>query len=501
MDITILSGPPGCQKTHTMLREMLDTRNRYLLAAPRIDLIEEHADWLRTEAQNRGASFRVEVVHGRQGRSDVGRRIADACRTLSAEEHVALLITHEALLRLDLAPFVDADSRWHARIDEFPDALASGIFRAPAAAQYLEQVYELAPSTAEGWWQVRLKPDAPAPNALMRDTHLSGLVAFDKRARSAIGGVLVNVGDWRDATLKGRTVKWYSAWTPALLKDFDSVALAGANFWSSLCGLASQRLDENRVSYQERRLAADRSRGKPSVLIRYFAREHVGSTAWWADGDGKRCLNRVIRHLMAETDLGFYSGNSLVMEYAAGWLDHAEAVAPKQAGTNSLIHHTSCAFIYSNKAQDADAPIREALGFTTADIQRARETEDLIQFVMRGAIRDPAFSGVYRVYLYDEAQALVLRDYLLATGVTDDVRAEAVEEAGILDQIRPEASGKRVAQAADQTFEERERERRAADAERKRRKRAADKEARLAEGTYRGRGRPTNMIAGSSAPC
>ena len=63
-----------------------------------------------------------------------------------------------------------------------------------------------------------LNPDAPAPSALMADTHLRDLVAFDKRARAHHGGgVLVNVGDWRDATLKGRAVKWYSVWTPAAL--------------------------------------------------------------------------------------------------------------------------------------------------------------------------------------------------------------------------------------------------------------------------------------------
>ena len=71
-------------------------------------------------------------------------------------------------------------------------------------------------------------------------------------------------------------------------------------------------------------------------------------------------------------DLGFFSGNKCVRSYFEGWLDHAEEVCPKQAGTNGLIHHASCAFIYSNKAQAADDPIRVALGFTADEIQRAR---------------------------------------------------------------------------------------------------------------------------------
>jgi hypothetical protein len=499
----IYSGPPGSQKTRTMLRRLLDQPARYLLAAPRTALLDEHADFLRDEARIRGVTIRVEVVHADQGLPDVPRRIADACQSLSQEAHAALLITHEALRSIDLSPFVDVDAPWHVRVDEVPDALASGTFKAPASAQYLGSVYNLASTEAQGWWRATLKPDAPAPSALMADTHLRDLVAFDKRARAHQGGgALVNVADWRDATLKGRTVHWYSAWTPAGLNGFESVEIAGANFRTSLCGLASQRLDAGQVEYIEERLGAGQRQGGPTVVLRYFTRAHTGSTTWWADGPGKQHLNKVLRHLMTVTDLGYYSGNKCVRSYFEGWLNHAKTVRPKQAGTNSLIHHTSCAFIYSNKAQTDDDPIRVALGFTADEIKRARETEDVIQFVMRGAVRDPTFTGTYTIYLYDRVQADAVGEYLRANGVTDDVRIEGIEEAGILDAQRPASRhGKKGAPEAEGgSFADREQALRASDAERKRRKRAEERAAQEANGTLRRRGRPKKNVSGSGLP-
>lgn len=475
-----------------MLRGILDTPERYLLAAPRTALIDEHSDWLRAEASARGIALVVEAVHSAQKRPDTARRVADACHALSGVCHAALLITHEALRSTDLGPFTEQAQPWHARIDEVPDALAAGSFAAPAAASYLAMSYDLAPSEVEGWWRTSLKPDAPALGALLRDTHLRELVGFDKSARALHGRALVDIGDWRDATLAGREVRWYAAWTPAALDGFASVEIAGANFETSLCGLASLRLDGDRVGYEYHRLGGDRS-AYPSVVIRYFTRGHVGSTTWWATTEGKSCLNAVVRHLRTVPDLGFYSGNQVVLDYFQGWLDAATAVSPKQAGTNRLIQHESCAFIYSSKAVPSDAAIRSALGLTVDEIERAREIEDVIQFVLRGALRDPAFDGQYRIYLYDYEQAIALRRYLIETNIAASVRLESVEEAGIIDVVRA-ASARRLRAdptSAGQTFEERRQERLDADAARKRRERERRKIERQAEGTYRPRGRPS----------
>jgi hypothetical protein len=60
-------------------------------------------------------------------------------------------------------------------------------------------------------------------------------------------------------------------------------------------------------------------------------------------------------------------------------------------------------------------------GLSKQDIERAREQEDIWQFVMRGAVRNADFAGVYTVYLYDVWQADTLADMLRDAGITDRV--------------------------------------------------------------------------------
>lgn len=490
MIVEIFVGPPGCGKSGHLMNDMLDHPAHYLFALPRTDLIEEKADDLRSRARARGLTVHIEPVHGNQRASGtVERRIDRARQESELHQHAILLITHDMLTRMDLSPFGgDRQPRWDARIDEVPDAVISGRFRAPAAAVYLQQVYELEPSTDVGWWQVRLRPDAPGPSMLMRDTHLSDLVCFDKAARSH-QGALVDVGAWQDATLRGRTVQWHAVWTPGALEGFASVAIAAAAWTTSLCGRASARVDGH-VTYSETLISPTRSGGpKVQVRVRYFTHGHIGSTAWWADPTGRRCLNAVLRHLAQVRDLGYYSGNRDVMTYFEGWLDHAVAVSPRQSGTNRLISHTSCAFIYSNKRQDADQSIQSTLDITSDDIMQAREMEDIHQFIMRGAIRDPTFEGEYTIYVYDRMQAEAIYAYLTRHRIADDIVIESVPEAGILDVARPERATRRETTPIG-NFADHEAARRELERERGVRRRAESKAASIAAGTYRARGRP-----------
>ena len=45
MHCQIYTGPPGCQKSRTMLSEALNSPGLYLIASPRTDLIDEQASW------------------------------------------------------------------------------------------------------------------------------------------------------------------------------------------------------------------------------------------------------------------------------------------------------------------------------------------------------------------------------------------------------------------------------------------------------------------------
>ena len=160
---------------------------------------------------------------------------------------------------------------------------------------------------------------------------------------------------------------------------------------------------------------------------------------------------------------------------------------PKLAGTNELIHHTSCLYIYSNKAQDSDAAILDLLGIDRDAIRHTREFEDMRQFVMRGIIRRPEYDGDYDVYVYDLAQAEDLKRYLSESGITNQVELVPVHEAGIMDVVRPERQRGSASRARLTDSSEVRREK---DTSRKRRDRAEEKEEKIRNGTYRPRGRP-----------
>jgi hypothetical protein len=269
------------------------------------------------------------------------------------------------------------------------------------------------------------------------------------------------------------------------------VKIASSGYFSSLCHIATERFYAGQIEYEAENVRSART-GQPMVRVHYYTRSHRGSTSYWKEGEGELCLEKVGRHLAGVQALGFWSANGLVQE-RFGLLLQGKRISPRQAGTNSYRHSTSCAVIYSNKSQSADEPILKVFGLTKDEIARAREIEDIQQFVMRGAIRSPEFGGEYDIYLYDLYQAEAVRDFLTKGGFAN-VRLEPVEEAGIMDVERPKA-GRKPVQVDERTKAERTAERRKKDAERKKRARSAERRKKERDGSLRPVGRPRGRTA------
>lgn len=480
--LTIFAGLPGSGKTSRMLNEMMTCPNRYILAAPRTDLVEEHIGSLRSLAALSGEQATLISIHRKQGATEpVRRRIVDACRQSQNDPHVVLAITHAALQSLDPA----ALAGWHIRMDETPDAVASGKIKVPVAARWLETLYELREVEGTKWSKVEPKDDAPSIGHFLRDDLANQeLATFHKRVLS-VSGLYVDIGAWRDALDRHKPIQWWSLWTPRYLAGCASIKVAASGYETSLCALATDTFFPDQVEYCYERIGSPRSR-QPDVSIHYFAK-HRGSTEFWKNDDGRKCLSAVGLHLKKLDDLGFWSGNKIVRDRFDLLLE-GKQVLPRQAGTNAYRHLTSCAMIYSNKAQDADAAILEVFGLSKDQIARARETEDIQQFVMRGAIRCPDFDGRYDIYLYDLRQAEAARDFLVGGGIAN-VTLYGIDEAGIMEFERPK-SGRKPTPRDDRTKQERLTERREKDAARKARARSIERAHNKADGTYRDRGRP-----------
>jgi hypothetical protein len=503
----MLVGPPGCGKTNELLFEMTTVPGRYVFALPTTELISEKLLDLHREAAKSGTEPVIRAIHSRAaGRrsASVSREIVDAIEEYSPLHHVILVITHEALMQTD---FTCAEGkRWNARIDEVPSTTVAGEFSIPSSSRFFEASYGLSPVEGTEWHRVSLTGDAPTMADMMADDLVSGLAAFHKRAKSP-QGLFVDVADWRDARDRDRAVRWWSAWTPAELAPFASSVIAASGFFHSLTHLATRKWFGDEVEFVRREVEAADRRGKPQVRIRYFTQGHRASTEWWFPSDpkkprdGKRCLAAVCRHLEGVPHLGYWSGNAAVVSYFEERLP-GEQVRPKVAGSNKYRGLTSCAFIYSSKARPEDAILLDVFGLTREEVERAREQEDIWQFVMRGAIRMAEFDGTYTVYLYDLWQAEALARMLCEDGISEDVTLEPVESASILDVERPKPGPRPGAKAAasDKSFEEREVERRAADRDRKQRQRERERAEREAAGTLRGRGRPRKDSGAEASP-
>jgi hypothetical protein len=481
MKLKIKSGLPGCGKTTDILVEMIEIPGRYIFALPRIDLITEQKRDLVIKSQDSPTRPVIRAIHSSPSRRvPVFRQITEAIVEHRDHEHVILLISHEGMMGADLSDLAG----WHVRIDEVPAAVLTDKVRAEAGVIYLRETYALDPIPGTNWSRLRVRDEAPGTKKILRDDVLKGLVSLDKRVRSA-HGVYVDVQDWADLRERGRRLQWWSVWTPLQLRTAESVMIAGASYHHSLLARVTEALYPGQIKVEEVHIVGQ-PRQPRRVFIHYFTHGHRGSSIFWQD-KGRPCLVMLCRYL-EPIPLGFWSGNKVVREYFFGRLA-GEMVQPKTEGTNSLMQHTSCAFIYSAKMLPSDQPLIDLFELSREEIERARETEDVIQFAWRGDLRNPASSDDYHIHLYDRHQAEALAQYLIEQEV-GTIELVPVEEAGLLGMQRPGRGRPSLEPEDPRGCEERRIERQAKDRERQKRKRDREREQKLSSGTYQGRGRP-----------
>ena len=477
--VELISGPPGCGKTSHMRSAAIAERGRYLFALPTIALIEEQASATRLSAP----LINTLEVHGLapNRRGSVVDRLGGLPEEIGADEHAIVYATHEALMAADLSAF----GGWRLRIDEVPQAVTSGVINVSESLSYFREGYSLDPLPGSPWSEVQRNGGPANWKAVARDDLAKPIAEFSKLAARP-AGLFVDARSWQEVEDRGQ-IGSISLWTPLGLGAFADVALAAASPMTSLCVRAWTALLSDEVQLTETQLPYART-GWPEVRVHYFAGAHEGSTSFWSTGLGADCLSRVSRHLEQVTELGYWSCNEAVALAFRGRLS-GEMVAPKLAGQNRLRESRSCALVYSAKPTPGDQPLYDLLGLTADDVRRAREEEDIAQFVMRGAIRQAAYGGDYDIYLYSLAQAEALGAFLRDSGLAGEVDLVALPEAGILD-IRRRG---RTVSATESPLAKREKKR-TQDAERQRRRRAriAEEEGRVARMV----GRPTRDIEG-----
>ncbi|WP_238222963.1 hypothetical protein [Methylorubrum aminovorans] len=475
-----------------MLDEMIAEPGRYLLCSPRTSLIDEQAVYLRGSAAALDQAVEIIPIHSAQKgqRGDVLRRLRDVVRESAAtsrDDHRIVIVTHEALLTLDPSTIAG----WHVRIDETPNIIASGSMRIGATWSSLDRHYALEPVEGTAWARVVDRDDvARLDRRQIVEDDATTLNAFRKAASNPNRTTFVDLREWRDAGRSRSPVRWWSMWSFTTLEACASVVMTAASFSDSIAYRSIRKFDAERVEVVEMNVSAGTPRAHPNVLIHHFTR-CSGSTTWWEGDEGSYCLVQISRHLERIGFDGFWAANEAAVPYFRHRFNGTRC-QPKQAGTNSLIHHTACSMTYSNKAQNSDAASIEVLGLDNEAIRSAREEEDVFQFVLRGAIRDASYGGTYRVYLHDWHQAEALSRRLCASGITNNIEIVPVVEAEVLDVQRPASKHDRGAgsKIGPEALGDRVARKKARDRARGEQRRIAAREEKIAAGTYRRRGRP-----------
>ena len=469
-----------------MFDEIIRQPGRYIFAALRRNLLEEHAAHLRELGMERSTALVVATIHSdQQARESIGRRISDAINATALDAHVVIGVTHQALLALDPEILYG----WHVRIDELPEGgIVSGSVSLGATWPALERQYTLSPSDRPGWSVARPRKDLPPlPLSTITADAAQDLIGLHRAIATPSRTVYVDAGNWADASLPRRPVRWWSIWSPADLIGCASLTMTAASYTGSLVSHALCQAGTLEVELHEVDATSPRI-GSPEVRLHYYC-EHSGSTMYWKTDEGRRCLVKISKHLEAIAFDGFWTCNESIIPYFVERFP-SKWYPPKQAGSNALRHHTACAIIYSAKAQAADEPLLSSLGIDRSDVQAAREDEDNYQFVMRGAIRNGDYDGRYDVYIYDRAQAERLQVRLIEQGFVD-VALVPIHEAGIMDVVRPTQVNGAISLKTDPASIDAHRlQKRLAECERGRRRREAERTKQRAAGTLRTPGRP-----------
>ena len=415
MVVEILAGPPGCGKSTKMREEAEAAGGRYLFAYPTIPLLREQAREFRAT----GKMLTIEAHSKSKGQGAVQKRLADAANQVdqSGWRDVVVLTTHESFMGCDLSAF----KGWHFRIDEAPNASQGANLSIPVSRDMFKAKFNISPVGRGEWHEISLINEADRWTDVADDDLAKPVAEFMKHAARPTGA-FVDVENW-----DVRSLNWCALWSPHFLEGIPaSMTIAGASYAHSIGAFIAK----DHVRFRTRNIPMARSK-TPTIRIHYFTQGHKGTSKLWGTSEGRKMIVKVCDYLAANVpDLGFWSGNTVVkhlMEHRlAGQMIDAKAL-----GRNEYDHLGSCAFIFSSKATPNDESLKTLTGITDAQIERAREEEDVLQFVMRGAIRKRDFGGDYDIYLYTKKQADDLATKLNASQV-GIVTVLPVTGAGIL---------------------------------------------------------------------
>jgi hypothetical protein len=475
---------------------MASTPGQYLFAVDRREVIETRTKRIEEKAAAEGTHPLIQAIFSKsEGQFEAGtENVRQALREQPTKDHdaphVVVICTHEGLLSSDLSTY----KGWTLIIDETPNIWMFDEIRAEHTWPLYKKFFGLEPDEGE-WSRVTIRNSAPTVMALSKDKTLSQKFIDTYRRWQAMRP-RVKLTSW-DELKDGQARSWCSVWNPERLHAFKRVMILANSFEETLTFKLLKQAEVRLVPFA---IPDDRQWQPRTVTLRYFASTHQAGTGFWTnsgDPGGAEALRKTFDWIRQNTDPEnhFWSAN---LDALKRFNLPGQRLQPKVSGSDAYKHLTCASFIYTAKPSRAEVEAFAGYGITFDEIVRARQNEDLVQFLWRSALRVPDDTRDVEFRVYDLAQAIFLKEFIEATGRPFKIILEHVIEAGV-DDHRPKPVGrpeavKTEAEKLAQSAKERIR-----NTLNRSKGRKAIKEQELKVGIERKRGRPPKHKGGGNA--
>ena len=430
MRINYYTAPCGAGKTYQSSKRIVNQEGRYIIVRDRVQAILEYQTQLNAMALASGRTMLTAAITNERGKS-VRLQVENLVNEYDSTPHVAVMITHKAMMMCDFSLFRD----WHIIIDETPVVLDQQELKTGQSLPFFERNYELE-AINEKWASVSLTRDGWNTTAadLERDdcfrllrvfhervTHASELpddcnVSMVRRAHTGPAGrraVISNLKTWGEMQ-DGREWTWWSLWSPRQLEAFETITIMANAFDQSMTYKILKNLHPD-IEWIPIPLAQERIFDRRKVVIEFFAQNHTASRFMFGSDEGQHNLKRIAHHLQDRYQI--WMANERHADHLDGM--GGKQLTPQQAGSNEFAGYHSATCIYSAKPSEEVRSILEILNVESSAWVHSNEYEVILQFMCRTSIRDPQSRETVTMTVYDDAQAEYLRTYFAAQPYCD----------------------------------------------------------------------------------
>lgn len=485
--------PCGGGKTHWACDLMARTPGLYLYAVDRVEVMVERKAKIEQMSWEAGALAQVRIAHAPNPKGQEHHVVQGVRQWLEAagneyrdNHHLILIVSHEAMKSADLSGFCG----WTVIIDEAPDPMFTDRITTTASSDFCRRNYRLAPIEGENVWSnVLPTADCLGVPAVLSDNKVHAWADFHRRVvgREDVYCDLRSLDDMEN----GDEWSWFSLWNPVLeLRAFDKVIWLGNAWERTMTYMVLTREFGDQINWIPLNIPDPRQWKPRDLTIEYFVEAHAGTTYFWSENpDGEAAIRKIAAHIatVADPNNHLWSANGVTAPIFQQVGVPGQYVTPRQHGTDRYRAITDISFIYSAKPQHHERRFYSLRGFDLDAIEYAREIETIIQFAYRGALRDPGNDAPVTLRVYSRFQAEKLIQFFDSV---PHVNAQMkLVDIGIADLRKPDP-GEHRAMRTDEDKVQAKITKRERDREAKRRERAQERAAKIANGTYRGRGRP-----------